>query len=57
MFNKSVGYSFECQHGEDECLGNMYHACAVEKIKDQELRLNIIKCKSRKSDYSKLQPC
>jgi len=38
------GYSFQCQHGETECEGNMYHACAVQKIKEPSDRLNIIKC-------------
>jgi len=40
----SGGYKFECQHGEDECIGNIYHNCVVEKVKDVSKRLDIIKC-------------
>lgn len=38
------GYSFQCQHGPAECLGNIYHACVLEKVEDQMTRLNIVKC-------------
>jgi interferon gamma-inducible protein 30 len=29
-FGTSVPYTFSCQHGKDECIGNMYEACAIE---------------------------
>jgi len=38
------GYSFQCQHGPAECLGNMYHACALENVEDQMTGLNVVKC-------------
>ena len=26
------GYTFECQHGPTECLGNMIHACTLKYV-------------------------
>ncbi len=26
------GYTFKCQHGPAECLGNMVHACAIKHV-------------------------
>lgn len=26
------GHIFQCQHGEEECLGNMIHACAMQML-------------------------
>ena len=40
----SSGYEFDCQHGEKECIGNIYHACVAEKVEDPARRLEIIKC-------------
>lgn len=28
--NADGTWSFTCQHGENECIGNMYEACAIE---------------------------
>jgi len=42
--SSSGGYVFECQHGELECLGNMYHACVAKHVKDVSKMLNVIKC-------------
>lgn len=38
------GYEFSCQHGEQECLGNIYHACVAEKVQDPAKQLELIKC-------------
>ncbi|KAH8421228.1 hypothetical protein KR009_006119, partial [Drosophila setifemur] len=38
---------FDCQHGPTECQANIYHACAVEIIKDPMLRLEVISCMIR----------
>jgi len=38
------GYEFDCQHGEKECTGNMFHACVEEKVEDAAKRLEMIKC-------------
>ena len=38
------GYSFQCQHGQAECQGNIYHACVAEKVEDQAKMLETIKC-------------
>jgi len=40
----SSGYTFECQHGEQECTGNIFHACVAEKVEDPAKKLEIIKC-------------
>jgi len=40
----SSGYEFDCQHGEQECIGNMFHACVAEKVEDPAKMLEIIKC-------------
>merc|ERR1719348_672800 len=29
------GYSFSCQHGQDECKGNLYHACVASLVQDE----------------------
>jgi len=40
----SDGFSFQCQHGQPECEGNIYHACVGEKVEDQDRMLEMIKC-------------
>ena len=35
------GYSFSCQHGPEECKGNMVHTCSLKYVKEP---LPYIKC-------------
>lgn len=37
-------YTFECQHGPTECLGNMVHACGVKHVPDSKLQMKFIHC-------------
>jgi len=39
-----TGYSFNCQHGEVECEGNMYHACVTVMNLDQEKMVAMVAC-------------
>ncbi|XP_067625500.1 gamma-interferon-inducible lysosomal thiol reductase [Eurosta solidaginis] len=45
--NPDGTYRFDCQHGNVECEGNMYHGCAIEAIEDAQERLNVIACMIR----------
>ncbi|KAG0728462.1 Gamma-interferon-inducible lysosomal thiol reductase [Chionoecetes opilio] len=38
------GWRFRCQHGDDECHGNMIHACAKDQLKDINLEMDFINC-------------
>merc|ERR1719209_211367 len=38
------GWSFTCQHGSDECKGNMIHACAQNKFNDINLEMEFVNC-------------
>ncbi|ALC39159.1 CG41378, partial [Drosophila busckii] len=40
-------YIFNCQHGETECAGNIYHACVAEIVEDPLIRLEIVNCMIR----------
>lgn len=35
---------FECHHGEEECLGNKYQACAIQHITDKPTLYKYINC-------------
>ncbi|KAH8238774.1 hypothetical protein KR026_007328, partial [Drosophila bipectinata] len=51
--------SFDCQHGPTECQANMYHACAVDIIKDPLIRLEVISCMIRDNRFPQtaMQKC
>ncbi|XP_045101165.1 gamma-interferon-inducible lysosomal thiol reductase-like [Portunus trituberculatus] len=38
------GWSFKCQHGSDECRGNMIHACAKDHFKDINIEMEFVNC-------------
>jgi len=38
------GYTFDCQHGPTECLGNMIHACAIKHVSNQGDLVSLIGC-------------
>lgn len=38
------GWRFNCQHGPDECRGNMIHACAKDHFQDINLEMEFINC-------------
>merc|ERR1711879_952010 len=38
------GYEFTCQHGDDECYGNMVQACAQEHAPDYDTAVRLIVC-------------
>ncbi|XP_069956198.1 gamma-interferon-inducible lysosomal thiol reductase [Cherax quadricarinatus] len=38
------GYVFECQHGPDECEGNIMMACAREYIEEDEFFMTFLNC-------------
>lgn len=43
--NPDGSYSFNCQHGPDECLGNKLHTCAIAKLDvTQEVLISFVKC-------------
>lgn len=43
--NKSGGgFDFRCQHGEEECVANMWHGCTARYVKDQATRLEMVRC-------------
>ncbi|XP_007897114.2 gamma-interferon-inducible lysosomal thiol reductase [Callorhinchus milii] len=41
---QSGKWAFECQHGEQECLGNMIEACLMHTLKNPENYFPIIYC-------------
>uniref|UniRef100_UPI0025408D5D gamma-interferon-inducible lysosomal thiol reductase n=1 Tax=Euleptes europaea TaxID=460621 RepID=UPI0025408D5D len=48
---KSKGkWQFECQHGEEECQGNMIEACLIHLLKDPGLYFPVIFCMESGSD-------
>ena len=42
--NRGDEFRFRCQHGPRECQGNTYHACAARYIREEEDRLDYIRC-------------
>jgi len=39
--NADGTWKFTCQHGTDECIGNMYEACAMEKYNYSDPTTNV----------------
>ena len=43
--NGNDGWNFDCQHGPNECKGNLYQACLLNALQGQEkLQLNVLNC-------------
>jgi len=38
------GYEFECQHGADECYGNIVQACTLAHTEDRDTQVGLIVC-------------
>ncbi len=36
--------SFTCQHGPRECTGNLYQACLLDKLDDNEKEVDAVTC-------------
>ncbi|CAG9769474.1 unnamed protein product [Ceutorhynchus assimilis] len=37
-------YTFTCQHGKEECLGNKYQACGLAQIDNPDTKLEFVVC-------------
>lgn len=48
--NSDGGYDFTCQHGPNECIGNILLACAKKYIEDQETYVNFNICVMTSAD-------
>ncbi|TRY79702.1 hypothetical protein TCAL_07297 [Tigriopus californicus] len=35
------GWTFECQHGPNECYGNLIQACILDRVQDQDIRSEV----------------
>ena len=44
MGSAEAGYQFECQHGPDECYGNLVQACTIAHAPDYDTTVNLIVC-------------
>ncbi|CAB0000903.1 unnamed protein product [Nesidiocoris tenuis] len=38
------GKTIVCQHGEEECLGNKIHACAIKRLNNQLQQVQFVGC-------------
>ncbi|XP_077187623.1 gamma-interferon-inducible lysosomal thiol reductase isoform X2 [Paroedura picta] len=51
-------WHFECQHGQEECQGNMMEACLIHLLKDFDLYFPVIFCmESGSAVVGNLLPC
>lgn len=44
LTDKGLGYVFQCQHGEQECLGNMIQACIMKSKSEAQDHLPTLFC-------------
>jgi len=45
-------WTFECQHGPDECHGNLQQSCMFNYVKDQDTYVDIIYCIENSGDIT-----
>merc|ERR1711936_920815 len=50
------GYEFSCQHGADECYGNIVQACTIAHTEDRDMQVNLIVCMMSSPDPSTAGP-
>merc|ERR1712156_1120015 len=50
------GYGFSCQHGADECYGNIVQACTIAHTEDRDMQVNLIVCMMSSPDPSTAGP-
>ncbi|XP_053558915.1 gamma-interferon-inducible lysosomal thiol reductase [Bombina bombina] len=56
--NVSGKWEFECQHGPEECVGNLMEACLMYYLKDIGSYFPVIFCMESSSNVTKaLEPC
>ena len=49
---KGDSWEFECQHGPDECHGNMQQACMFNYVTEQDTYIDIIYCIENSGDIT-----
>ncbi|KAK9509300.1 hypothetical protein O3M35_006649 [Rhynocoris fuscipes] len=55
---KSIGdgeYIFKCQHGQNECKGNLINACIIDSVHDNLIMLKIITCMIDFNTYTNIE--
>jgi interferon gamma-inducible protein 30 len=45
-------WEFDCQHGPNECKGNMQQSCIVNYVQDQDAQIDIIHCIENSGDIT-----
>ena len=50
------GYEFSCQHGADECYGNIVQACTIAHTEDRDTKVGLIVCMMSSPDPSTAGP-
>jgi len=52
LYQPGFDYVFNCQHGPDECFGNMIHACAIQHFADPEVYMPLFFCMMSRPSHS-----
>jgi len=53
--NQGFGHVFQCQHGEQECLGNMVQACVIKLLENPSDYLPFLFCMESPSQESSVE--
>merc|ERR1712141_784058 len=52
------GWNFECQHGPNECNGNLYQVCLLDVLEDKSIQIEAINCiLSDRHPYQATEKC